>query len=295
MERPIMRPIPSFARRAFTLIELLVVIAIIGVLMGLLLPAVQKIRETANRMSCSNNLKQIGLALHHYHDVYGVLPPGYVYVPAPPTQGGGGGQGFILHRPPPQTFAVSNAPGWGWATYLLPYLEQAPLYSQINLTLPVESPSNNATRQTQVRIYMCPSDRDTGVFTVLNSKNLPLADAATISYAACSGGVLDPVAAVDTGNGLFFRNSKIHFRDITDGLTNTIAIGERASLFTQTPWAGVMTGGTARTTPGAPVYSSTIDPAPTMVLAYCKRPLNSALSEPYDWFSAHPDVEPFLF
>jgi prepilin-type N-terminal cleavage/methylation domain-containing protein len=296
-----MRPIRSVARRAFTLIELLVVIAIIGVLLSLLLPAVQKVREAANRISCSNNLKQIGLALHNYHDSHNVLPPGYLYIPTGAANAGGGGtqlhgpQPLIIHRPPPVAYIQPNDPGWGWASYLLPYLEQTSLYAEIDFTLPVGSPSNAAARLTPLAMYTCPSDREAGIFTVYTNTNQPIADAATSSYAACSGGINDPSAAVDTGNGLFYRNSKIHFGDILDGLSNTIAVGERACLFTQTPWAGVMTGGTARTTPGAPVYSSTIDPAPVMALAYCKRPLNSPLSEPYDWFSAHPGVEPFLF
>jgi prepilin-type processing-associated H-X9-DG protein len=83
--------------------------------------------------------------------------------------------------------------------------------------------------------------------------------------------------------------------DILDGTSTTLAIGERAALFTWTPWAGVMTGGTARTTAGAPVFTSVVEPAPVMTLAYCKRPLNSPTSEPYDFFSPHDAVVNFLF
>src|SRR6266704_2883489 len=101
-------------RPGFTLIELLVVIAIIGTLLGLLMPAVQKVREAAARLQCKNNLRQVGLALHNYHDAQLALPPGYVAF------------GSYVDG------ATDTAPGWGWAALLLPYMEQDPLYRQIN-------------------------------------------------------------------------------------------------------------------------------------------------------------------
>src|SRR5438094_479446 len=100
-------------RRGFTLVELLVVIAVIGTLIGLLLPAVQKTREAASRLKCKNNLRQIGLALHNYHDRAGVFPPGYASLVGP-------------NGP-----ADDRGPGWGWAAFILPELEQDNLYKQI--------------------------------------------------------------------------------------------------------------------------------------------------------------------
>src|ERR1700751_5469843 len=116
-------------RRAFTLIELLVVIAIMGTLMGLLLPAVQKVREAAARAQCANNLKQLGLALHNYHGDFEAFPPGYVTNPANPAMG------------PVDPQFNDAGPGWGWMTFLLPYIEQDNLYESLNLNLPCYHPA----------------------------------------------------------------------------------------------------------------------------------------------------------
>jgi len=281
------------AQAGFTLIELLVVIAIIAILMGLLLPAVQKAREAANRVACQNNLKQIGLALHLYHDTYRFFPAGYLHqLPlSSPTKY----HRMILDRFRFRRLVINAAPGWGWGSLILPYLEQDPLYSKINFNLPVETPTNLEARTAIVKTYVCPSDNHTGIFTVLNAiNNFDIADAATNSYAACYGGY-GPITQ-SPGTGLFYENSHLAIADIHDGTSNTIAVGERASLFAQTPWAGSMSGGSVRTTDGAPTFQSIIEPATVMCLARAgNRYLTDVYSEAYDFFSPHGDIVNFVF
>jgi prepilin-type N-terminal cleavage/methylation domain-containing protein/prepilin-type processing-associated H-X9-DG protein len=261
----------------FTLVELLVVIAIIAILIGLLVPAVQKVRESAARTQCQNNLHQIGLALHGYHNNQNSFPAGYLCQP--------------------QTNDDYTSPGWGWAALLLPYIEQGNLANQINRNLPVEDSSNLAARSTVVALYVCPSDRFTGIFTIYDSNNNPLAQAATNSYAACQGVGPDLDEELDDGNGMFFRNSKVRIADVTDGTSNTIAIGERASLFTQTPWAGAVSYGTTRITAGAPTNNpSAVEDAATQVLVHVGiHTINDPNADPEDFFTPHSGTCMFLF
>jgi len=237
----------------FTLVELLVVIAIIGILIALLLPAVQAAREAARRSQCSNNLKQIGLGLHNYHDRSKCFPPGYLLfpnanLPAGPCVGG--------------NWVVNTAyrSSWGWGAYILPYIEQAPLYAQLNPgpinlseALVAGGPYDRITAlQTKLSAFRCPSDINQSTAT---SPYYNLVDSAQTGRATAmsnyvgsntshkwhSGGrMVSPdgnecgqwgtVPANYAPDGMFWRNSKVDMRDVRDGTSNVLFVGERCSL-----------------------------------------------------------------
>ena len=216
------------SRRAFTLIELLVVIAIIGILIGLLLPAVQKVREAAARLQCKNNLKQIGLAFHSYHGANESLPSGFK------------SKGMFVDDP------NSYGPGWGWGAYLLPHLEQDNLYRQIDFTRDISDPVNAKPRATKLSVFRCPSDSPKGdTFLVPNGSGNPICDVAFGNYVGM-GGIYEVSGYPDTSNGspgVLLRNSKFRFTDITDGTSNTLFVGERASKQSpMTTWVGAVSG-----------------------------------------------------
>jgi len=204
-------------RRGFTLVELLVVIAIIAVLIGLLLPAVQQVRAAAARAKCESNLKQIGLALHSYHDSYGVFPDGFHTV--------ANGVGNLT-----QGLINPSDPGWGWGVYILPWLEQVDLYNELD---PIAHAATYGSFgdltgvtgqlvQKSLNIYLCPANNE----PLLNPNR---GFHATSNYAGISGSHYasqDEVGA--DNNGVFFQNSGISMIMITDGLSNTAMIGERA-------------------------------------------------------------------
>ncbi|HWL08492.1 MAG TPA: DUF1559 domain-containing protein [Planctomicrobium sp.] len=220
--------------RGFTLIELLVVIAIIAILVALLLPAVQQAREAARRSECRNNLKQIGLAIHNYHDIYNLTPIGYIDTNGSTTTNAGTQDG-----------------GWSWAAQILPQLDQTALFSKFDFRfhphgkLPPEE-QNTIASATSLAVFSCPSDtkprtRKSGSSdpNATSTANGIVDAVATSSYVGNSGpfnaqfcNQSNPAYQSDRSVGAFRVNIGLRFRDFTDGLSNTMLVGE--TQWTQT-------------------------------------------------------------
>ena len=225
--------------RGFTLIELLVVISIIATLVGLLLPAVQAAREAARLVQCTNNLKQIGLAVLNYEQIHLTLPPGYV-------------SNWDAE------FLRETGPGWGWASMILPQLEQQPIWSQIDFRRQIQDPGQATVRVAAISTFLCPSDNmplkwtaSVGLVEVnggsILSLLIPLADVAGSNYVGVFG-IGEPGV---NGEGVFFRNKSIRIPEITDGLSHTLFVGERSYQLKKGLGQATWVGGV----PGALVWS----------------------------------------
>ena len=282
--KPAVRP----RRRAFTLVELLVVIAIVGVLVAMMLPAVQQAREAARRSHCSNNLKQLGVALHNFEGIHKKLPPGYssrsIGTPPPPNRD-------------PDTWDAP--PGWGWGAYLLPYLEESAIDARIDFELPLWSPQFVDIIDDRIPTFLCPSvSGKFEPFVVLDDSGAPLTidgtqvQVARSHYVASHGqescwgecgasttGVVFTdiyTSATETvtingdaskvADGPFFRNSRTRFAKMTDGLSKTIFLGEHSSALSEKTWVGVVPG--AFTHPNFTSPENGPDAAATLVLIH---------------------------
>lgn len=279
--------------QGFTPVELLVVIAIIGILVSMLLPAVQRVRESARRTACSNNLRQMGLALQSYENALGHFPAGYSSYKT--SDGRVPSEVFI----DPVTWDA--APGWGWAAYLLPFLEQSNISDQLDYRTPIWASPHRALILNQPPVFTCPtSSGDANPFEVVDFAKAPFSpDGVTpivlgrSNYVASHGqeSAWGPEAGRDltgtifTGiynsttttigiygdakrvaDGPFYRNSSTRMGEDTDGTTNTIFLGEHSSKLSDKTWVGVIPGSAIH--PRFTTPENGPDGAATMVLVH---------------------------
>jgi prepilin-type N-terminal cleavage/methylation domain-containing protein len=270
--------------RGFTLVELLVVIAIVAALVGLLLPAVQGARAAARRTSSLNNLKQMGLALHGYHDGRRRLPAGF-------------------------TSTVTNAstspvtetgPGWNLFAEILPFMEESGLHGRISFSKRIHDPGNPAinqsARETIVAAYVDPGDTAPRLIEVKDASQTVMFKAAVCSYVGCLGtGAYEE----QPFNGVFHRNSRIRLDDIVDGTSKTIGIGERMSRHTQSSWVGVTPGQTLFYAPESPRFDPSDPtfnnrPAITATLVHVRSSVPSLQGSPGGFVGPHAAGTQFL-
>ncbi len=296
--------------RAFTLVELLVVIAIIGLLVALLLPAVQAAREAARRMQCRNNLKQMGLALHNYEGSQRAFPPGIVSRLSDPN--------WVM--PPGACTDAPNdlGPGWSFFARMLPYLEQANFHESIDFSLPLQHALSARARRTVVSTYRCPSDPGPSMSSIYDCGSPPSAsntptvmtDAASTSYVGSLGGAKtggDPLYGCyehQPFNGIFHRNVSVRVSEVTDGLTMTVGIGERHSGFVRSAWAGIVAGQEVlynfdmrpRPYNSAMPQCQSWRPTITAVVAHSRQSaMNDPTGSPGQFYSPHDQASHFLF
>ncbi len=273
--------------RGFTLVELLVAIAIIGLLVAILLPAVQAARESARRTQCMNNLKQLGVAMQLFHDARTHFPSAYEST------------GVDSSEPDPQT--RDRGPGWAWGFQLLPFTEEQPLYDQFQLKLSCWHPENSQPAQTQLAVFLCPSATNSEEpFHVRNASAQSLARFARSCYVANVGQEEPWGSTRDEYQGLvdgpLYRNSRTRAKDVTDGLSYTVFLGEHHPVLSSKTWVGVVPG--AMVCPTVEFAHSACDFAATLVQVHSGpsssemppsiHPPNSPLCHVCQMYSEHP-------
>jgi prepilin-type processing-associated H-X9-DG protein/prepilin-type N-terminal cleavage/methylation domain-containing protein len=274
----------SLALRGFTVLELLVVLAVVLIMCALILPAMQHAREASRQVRCKNQLHQIGVALHAYHERTNCLPPGW-----------------IIEVP----IGENSQNGWGWLAMLLPHLDQSIVVNSINFNLHLGNESNKTARMCAVEAFVCPSDNvparipfyladeptiqlpnpvtrqgDTSDPNRMASHSV-MFEVATSSYVGVFGPDVQPFDPVDAaGSGIFFANSKSRFGDVTDGLSQTLVVGERKASWICSTWTGIHQLEEERF---------------ERVVGFTNNPPNSSSSDEAEFSSRHPGGVNFLF
>lgn len=211
------------ARRGFTVLELLAVVGICSTLAAVVLPAVGSAREAARRMQCVNQLKQVGIALHSYHEIAGSFPTGWQW-------------------------EVTNNSAYGWAVPLLPYLEQRSIYERTDRNALLTDPTNTQARATSIGLFLCPSDITESTFLLswedeTTDASGPLFDLPTASYFGVFGTHEpdgdDGAFIQPEGDGTFIESRSIRLVDLQRGASNTIIVGERTMARVPSTWLGV--------------------------------------------------------
>lgn len=278
-------------QNAFTLVELLVVIAIIGILIGLLLPAVQQVRESARRTQCGNHLRQLSVAMLNYESAHRQFPAGYTSYP---TSDGTVPDGVIIDG-----LTWDASPGWGWGAAMLPFIEQLNLDAIIDYRLPIWDAHNRLAAAQPVATFLCPSSSGPmGLMQVVDQQEQPYSPegpplriarshyVASHGQESCwgeCGSALTAIIFTDiysattteilvngdvskVADGPFYRNSKTKLNEFHDGTSNTICLGEHSSRLSDKTWVGVIPGATVHPRFTSPENAP--DGAATLVLVH---------------------------
>ena len=278
-------------KNGFTLVELLVVIAIIGILVGMLLPAVQQVREAARRTSCANNLRQLGLAMTNYESAHQHLPPGYS---SHPTRDGSVPSDVFI-----DSATWDAAPGWGWSAHMLPFVEGNTIHDGLQFSEPIWLEPHRQLCEATLPLFLCPSTSGpTSPVEVVDENENPYSPdgeplllgrstyVASHGQESCwgecgsalTGEIFSDIYTAETktvdvfgdvsrvADGPFYRNSKTRIAQFTDGTSNTICFGEHSSALSDKTWVGVVPGATVHPRIQSPENGP--DGAATLVLVH---------------------------